>query len=317
MSGEMAAPIVLENVTRRFGPVVAVDDVTFDLPAGRILGLIGPSGSGKTTLIRLLTGALRPTTGRIRVLGEDPVRFRSRTRERIGYQPQNFLLYPDLTAGENVAFIASLYGIFFWKRSAAVRAALDAVGLLPLRDRLAKEMSGGEQRRLALASALVHRPGVLFIDEPTAGVDPVLRQSIWEELHRLRAGGVTLLVTTQIVTEAEECDEVAMLVEGRLAAIGVPDALRKRVVGGEVLHIATRDPIERAVLDSIPGLRHVHARGDRRVTAVVDDAGEATPRIVESFRSSGNEVVAIETQQPTFDDVFAELVHRERDNAAA
>ncbi|HEX6656182.1 MAG TPA: ABC transporter ATP-binding protein, partial [Candidatus Limnocylindria bacterium] len=178
------AVIGLSNVSRRFGELWAVHELSMDVPAGTILGLIGPSGSGKTTTIRMLTGTLHPTSGRIRVLGEDPAQFTTRTREQIAYMPQSFSLYPDLTAGENVGFVASLYGFSWFGRRGRVKRALSLVDMWDKRGRLARSLSGGEQRRLELACAIVHEPTVLFIDEPTAGLDPMLRRSIWEELRR-------------------------------------------------------------------------------------------------------------------------------------
>ena len=163
-----AEPIRVDDVSRSFGDVVAIDRVTMTVPHGALLGLIGPSGSGKTTLIRMLTGTLRPTSGEIRVLGQHPHSFLRTTRERIGYVPQDFVLYPDLTASENVAFIASLFGIFWWRRRRRVREVLELLGLWEVRNRRAKDLSGGMRRRLEVACGLVHEPSVLFIDEPTA-----------------------------------------------------------------------------------------------------------------------------------------------------
>lgn len=230
----MIEHVQLEGVGRRFGDVVAVHDVSLSMAAGTILGLIGPSGSGKTTIVRMLTGTLSASEGTIRVLGEDPRRFRARTRERIGYVPQHFVLYPDLTAAENVGFVASLFGMLPPRRGRRVREVLDLLELWEARDRLGRDLSGGMQRRLALATGLVHEPEVLFIDEPTAGVDPLLRARIWDELIRLRDAGRTLLVTTQYIAEAERCDAVALLSRGELLAVGRPEELRRAVFGQAV-----------------------------------------------------------------------------------
>ena len=205
------AAVVISGVTKRFGDDMAVDGISMTVRSGTILGIIGPSGSGKTTTIRLLTGALAPTDGEVRVLGEDPRTFHRRTRERIGYMPQQFTLYPDLTARENVDFVASLFGMLWRRRYRRTREVLQLVDLWQVRGRRAGRLSGGMQRRLELATALVHEPDLMFLDEPTAGIDPILRASIWEELHRLRDGGGTLLVTTQYVNEAEACDRDMVL----------------------------------------------------------------------------------------------------------
>ncbi len=168
--------IVVDRATKRFGSLVALQDLTLTVPFGTTLGVIGPSGAGKTTTIRLMTGGIAPTAGQVRVLGENPRRFRRQTRERIGYMPQQFVLYPDLTAQENVGFVASLFGMLWRRRRDRVRAVLELVDLWDARGRRASELSGGMQRRLELACALVHDPALLFLDEPTAGIDPLLQK---------------------------------------------------------------------------------------------------------------------------------------------
>ena len=174
-SADLPDTIVVDHVTKRFGDLVAVDDVALTVPEGTILGVIGPSGAGKTTVVRMLTGALEPTSGSVRVLGEDPRKFRRRTRQRIGYMPQLFSLYPDLTARENVDFVASLFGMLFSRRHRRTREVLELVDLWDARGRRAGQLSGGMQRRLELACALVHSPILTFLDEPTTGIDPLLR----------------------------------------------------------------------------------------------------------------------------------------------
>ena len=230
----------LRGVGRTFDDVVALTGVDLAIARGSIVGVIGPSGAGKTTAIRLLTGALRPTSGEAEVLGGDPTRLPAETRARIGFMPQHVSLYDDLTVGENLDFVASLYGLFLFRRRARIRALLDWLELTDARKRRAGDLSGGMRRRLQLACALVHDPELVFLDEPTAGIDPLVRQSIWRELHRLREAGRTLLITTQYVPEAEECDVVALIAEGRLIAFDTPEALRQRAFGGQLLEIARR-----------------------------------------------------------------------------
>jgi ABC-2 type transport system ATP-binding protein len=301
----------MESVTRRFKDVVAVDDISLVVEPGTILGVIGPSGAGKTTAIRLLTGGLAPDRGQVRVLGEDPRRFRRRTRERIGYMPQQFLLYPDLTADENVDFVASLFGMLWWRRRRRVAKVLDLVGLRAARGRRASKLSGGMQRRLELACALVHDPALLFLDEPTAGIDPILRKTIWEELHRLRDIGRTLLVTTQYVNEAEECDAVALIAHGHLVALAPPEDLRRQALGGEVIDVETTRTWDDGDLQGIPLVRAARQIGPRRLLVVTDDAGAATPAVVEAVRSKGGDIASVREYTPTFDEVFAELVDRD------
>ena len=306
-----APPISMSAVTRRFGSVLAVNGVTLDVADGTILGLIGPSGSGKTTIIRMLTGTLKPTSGHVRVLGEEPRRFRRRTRERIGYVPQLFVLYPDLTVAENLSFVASLFGVQWWRKPRRIRQVLTLVELWDARNRRAKDLSGGMQRRLVLASALVHQPRLLFVDEPTAGIDPILRQTIWDELRRLRDAGHTLLVTTQYVGEAEYCDRVALLSTGRLIALAEPEQMRREVIGGEAIEIETARAIDPDVLAGVPGVEAVRQEGPRTLRVIAHDAGTATPRIVEAIGAHGGAVVSASEYRPSFDDVFAELVARQ------
>ena len=314
-----AAPVVdgppiisAVGLTRAFDERVAVDDVTFDVWPGTILGVVGPSGSGKTTTIRMLTGTLGRTGGDIRVLGEDPMEFSRRARGRIAYMPQLFSLYEDLSAQENVGFVAALYGIGPFRRGKRIRNALKVVDLWDARHRLARDLSGGMQRRLELACALVHDPDVLFIDEPTAGIDPLLRQSIWDELHDLRSQGRTLVVTTQYVTEAEYCDRVALIVDGELVALDQPETLRQMVFGGDVLQVDTNRAVDPELLSSISGVAAVRQTAPRQLMVTVEAAATLTPRIIEALRNANVEVVGIEEHQPTFDEVFTGLVEQRR-----
>lgn len=303
------AAVRLEGAGRSFGDVHALRDVTLHVDPATIVGIIGPSGAGKTTAVRLMTGGLAPTSGTVRVLGEDPRRFRRRTRERIGYLPQQFPLYDDLTAQENVGFMASLHGLLWPRRRRRVREALEVVDLWDVRRRRASQLSGGMRRRLALATVLAHDPALLFLDEPTAGIDPVLRARIWEELHRLRDGGRTLLVTTQYVNEAEECDAVALISEGQLIAFAPPEQLRRRALGGHAVEVQTEQPFDGAALTDTPEVRRIHQTGPRSFWAVVDDAGTATPEVVERVAALGGTVASAREYRPSFDDVFADLLN--------
>ncbi|HEY8637028.1 MAG TPA: ABC transporter ATP-binding protein [Candidatus Limnocylindrales bacterium] len=310
------AAVVIEGASVEFPGVLAIDDISLLVPTGVILGLIGPSGAGKTTAIRLLTGALTPTRGTVTVLGEQPHRFRRQTRERIGYMPQSFMLYPDLTVRENVDFVGSLFGMLFLSRRRRTGEVLKLVDLWPVRGRRAGKLSGGMQRRLELACVLVHDPAMLFLDEPTAGIDPLLRSRVWEELHRLRDAGRTLIVTTQYLDEAESCDSVALISDGRLLALATPDGLRREAAGGDVVDIETAELFDGDVLRSLPFVRHVRQDGPRRLTVTVDDAGTATPDVVDAIRAQGGEVSSAREVRLSFDEVFATLVTRSRAAAA-
>jgi ABC-2 type transport system ATP-binding protein len=298
------------DLTRRFEDVVAVSGINMEVPSGTILGIIGPSGSGKTTTIRMITGSLAPSAGEVLVLGVAPARFDRRTRERIGYMPQSFILYPDLTVRENVDFVASLFGVVFFRRGRRIRQVLELLDLWSVRGRRAGKLSGGMQRRLELACALVHEPALLILDEPTAGVDPLLRQTIWDELHRLRDSGVTVLVTTQYVTEAEECDSVALIAEGSLIAMGTPTELRRRALGGEVIELETKETFDAGSLAANPLVERIQQTGLREFRVVVDDAGAATPEIVEAVEAAGGEVDSVREYRPSFEGVFTRLVER-------
>jgi ABC-2 type transport system ATP-binding protein len=286
--------------------------MTFDVTPGTILGVVGPSGSGKTTTIRMLTGTLSRTAGDIAVLEEDPMRFTRRTRGRIAYMPQLFSLYEDLSAQENVGFVAALYGIGPFRRRGRIRRALEVVDLWDARDRLARDLSGGMQRRLELACALVHEPDILFVDEPTAGIDPLLRQAIWDELRKLRDEGRTLVVTTQYLTEAEYSDRVALIVDGELVALDAPAALRQMVFGGDVLQVDTGRAVDPEDLAGIAGVTNVRQTAPRQLMVTVEDAASLTPQIIDALRARGGEVLGIEEHQPTFDEVFTGLVEQRR-----
>lgn len=305
------------GVGKRFNGHDAVSGLDLEIPAGSVVGVIGPSGAGKTTTIRMITGSLAPTRGTAEVLGEPPGRLSRRTRERMGYLPQKFSLYPDLTVLENVDFAASLYGLLFARRFRRRREVLELVDLWSVRGRRASALSGGMQRRLELAAALVHEPDLLVLDEPTAGIDPLLRRVIWDEVHRLRERGVTSVVTTQYVTEAEECNLVALISEGRRVAFGTPDALRRSAFGGDVLEVTTTRLFDVAGLAEADGIRGIRQTGPRDFRLVVDDAGAATADVVQAITGAGAEVEAVRESRPTFEEVFATLVERHRADADA
>lgn len=302
------AAVTLEGVTRRFGEVTALDDISLVVETGQLVGIIGPSGAGKTTAVHVLTGELLPTSGTARVLGEDPATLDWRRRERIGVMPQQFSLYEDLTARENLDFVATLFGLLYPRRRRRVRDVLRLLDLDDARNRRASDLSGGMQRRLQLGATLVHDPDLIFLDEPTAGLDPLLRQTVWDELRRLRDAGRTLLVTTQYVGEAEMCDRVALIAEGRLLAFAEPGELRRAAFGGEVLEIETERMLDAADLEAHPQVLAVRQVGPRRIHVVTDDAARATPVMIEAVQGLGGAVAAIREHRPSFDDVFAQLV---------
>ncbi|MFN0073739.1 MAG: ABC transporter ATP-binding protein [Chloroflexota bacterium] len=301
----------LQHVGKSFGDLRAADDVSLTVEQGTILGLIGPSGSGKTTVVKMAIGNLAPTDGSIRVLGESPSRFKRRTREQIGYMPQSFVLYPDLTARENLSFVGSLFGMLWPRRRRREQELLRLLGLWDSRNRLARQLSGGMQRRLSLACALIHDPQILFVDEPTAGIDPVLRTTIWDEFRRLREDGRTLFVTTQYVGESEFCDRVAILDHGRIIADDTPLGLRERAFGGEMVEVQVARPVDGTSLRNLPEVLGVRQDGPRQLVLTVVNAGTAIPRIIEAIDLEGSAVDSTREYRPSFDEVFAELLQRE------
>ncbi len=302
--------IALEHARRAFGDQVVLRDLSLSVAAGEIFGLIGPSGSGKSTTIHLLCGHLRPSGGEVRVFGQVPTRLGRATKRRIGYLPQGFVLYPDLTVRQNVAFVAGLYGLSEWRHRRQIRDTLELVQLWDARNRPARAVSGGMQRRIALAATLVHDPDLLFVDEPTANLDPILRAHLWEHFRGLRDRGRTLLVTTQFVDEAEYCDRVGLMYDGRLIATGRPGELRRSAFGGDVVDLVVErpQPAYAAALGALPGVRIAETQQDESLRVTVDDAGRALPELLAALEAAGATVRSIGQYQPTFDEVFIRLI---------
>lgn len=302
------------NLTKEFGEQKAVDSLGFDLPRGAILGLIGPSGCGKTTTIRLLTGIYKPTSGEARVLGKQPSEFGTSDRERIGYLTQGFVLYPDLTVWENMDFAASLFGVPY-RRGKRIATLLDFVELSAHKRKLARQLSGGMQRRLALAATLIHKPELLFLDEPTAGIDPVLRRKIWDYFKELQSDGYTLLVTTQYVGESAYCDYVGVMSAGKLLLVDTPEGMRKRAFGGDVVNLRTTEPIpfgERSRLEQFDFVvAPVVQLNAREVRLVVDEADTALAPLMDWARENDLGIETVGEYLPPFDDVFVKLVRQE------
>jgi ABC-2 type transport system ATP-binding protein len=258
----------------------------------------------------MLLGLTRPTSGELRVLGLRPDRLRRGQRDRLGYSPQLFALSPDLSVGENLTFAASLYGMSWSGRSARVRRVLELVELTDSRSKVARDLSGGMQKRLQLAAALVHDPELIFLDEPTAGIDPVLRAAFWQHFRELRDAGRTLIVTTQYVGEAEYCDGILALRNGRIAASGSPAEVRRRAIGGDVVHVSGPDLDTGAliVIHTVRGVRQVRRLVDGAFEVIVDDAGPAVPALLHALQAAGIDVDEVEEQHPSFDEVFVRLM---------
>jgi ABC-2 type transport system ATP-binding protein len=282
------------------------------IPRGIIVGFIGPSGSGKTTSVRLLTGIYRATSGTMRVLGQHPERFTRETRQKIGYMPQLFALYPELSVWENLNFAASIYGMSP-RRQQRFDELLDFVELDQHKKKLARNLSGGMKRRLSLAATLTHKPELIFLDEPTAGIDPVLRRKFWDHFSALKTQGHTLFVTTQYVGEAAYCDLVGVMIQGRLLLLEPPDGLRRQAYGGEMVDLHTQERLTYKQLNLLRLLPDVTGKVERiddhnGIRLVVERAKTAIPILMEWCQQEAVPVESIEERLPPFDDVFVELV---------
>jgi ABC-2 type transport system ATP-binding protein len=319
-SSSQALAIDSQHVDMIFGKDAGVFDQTYVLPEGAILGVIGPSGCGKTTTVRLALGLLRPQRGSLVVLGRPPAGFRAAERERIGYIPQQFVLYPNLTVTENAQFVSSLYGM----RTARFRQRLEELlafaDLAEARDRLGRQLSGGMQRRLMLVGALMHDPALLFADEPTAGIDPVLRARFWEYFRQLRDQGRSLFVTTQYVGEATYCDYVAVMRKGRLLAVDTPSGLRRRILGGEIVHLWLQDPARAAeAVDLLTRYEPVQDAKrvpgtDNQLHVTVEDAGAWLPELLSLLGDPAGPNIVVdsaEEYQVSYDDIFIKIMEQE------
>ncbi|NOT03581.1 MAG: ABC transporter ATP-binding protein [Anaerolineales bacterium] len=294
--------IVVENLTRKFGDFVAVDHINFEVQAGEVVGYLGPNGSGKTTTIRMLLGLLKPSDGKATVLGYDVFKQSEAIRARVGYMSQKFAIYDDLTTLENLTFYGGVYGI---NDKARIQRTLELVGLKGHEKTLTRDMSTGWRQRLSLGIALVHEPKLLFLDEPTSGVDPTARRAFWDLIYELAEGGVTILVTTHYMDEAEYCERVGVMRDGKLLAMDTPTNLKKSIITGDVWEVYAH-PLEKGleILASMDGVERVGLAGDHlRVISskVRKDAMQSL------LSRDGVSVERIERGEPTLEDVFLAL----------
>ncbi|MEW6720066.1 MAG: ABC transporter ATP-binding protein [Thermodesulfobacteriota bacterium] len=304
--------VSVRGLTKRFGDFVAVRDVTFSVRKGEIFGFLGPNGAGKSTTIRMLCGLLVPSDGEGTVAGFDLRTGREKIKQRIGYMSQRFSLYDDLTVEENIDFFGGIYGIPPDRKAERKDWVLGMSGLAGLRGERTAHLPAGFKQQLALGCALLHDPLVLFLDEPTSGVDPIRRRSFWDLIHELAGKGVTVFVTTHYMDEAEYCDRLCLIYRGELAALGTPEELKSRLMKEAVLEVRTGRPRETAeMLAGLPGIRGAALYGES-VHAVAEDADEAVPRIRTALEEAGFPAGRVERIAPTLEDVFVSLVE-ERD----
>jgi ABC-2 type transport system ATP-binding protein len=298
----MGSVILTEGLTRRFGSFTAVDHLTFEVQAGQVLGYLGPNGSGKTTTIRMLLGLLHPSEGRAQVLGYDIATQPEQVRARCGYMSQKFALYNELTARENLTFYAGVYGVTDPGRVASL---IGSLGLETVQNQRVQNLSTGWRQRIALATAIVHQPGLLFLDEPTSGVDPLARRAFWDLIYALSAQGVTIMVTTHYMDEAEYCSLVGIMRAGRLLALEEPERL-KATLPGKVWEVSA-EPLLAAlkVLEGLPGVRRAALASDHlRLVAAVEVGAE---QISGGLAAAGLAVQSVRPGEPTIEDVFMTL----------
>ena len=303
----MNEPIVrLRGLTRRFGTLVAVDELSFEVGRGELFGLVGPDGAGKTTTLRMLAGVLPPSAGDAELAGESVVTAAERIKPRLAYMSQRFGLYADLTVRENLEFYADLYEVPAVERAARRERLYRFSGLEPFAGRLAGKLSGGMKQKLGLSCALVHQPEILLLDEPTFGVDPISRRDLWLIVHEMVDQGVTAIVSTAYLDEAERFDRLALLHRGRLLALDTPDALQ-RDFPGALLEVATERPREaKAAAELLPEVRRVALFGDRLHVTV--DSAAVAPQLLGALRGQGFAAAAATPIPPSLEDVFLERI---------
>jgi ABC-2 type transport system ATP-binding protein len=300
--------IVADRLTKRFGDFVAVNEVSFEARRGEIIGFLGPNGAGKSTTIRMLCGLLRPSGGRAEVAGFDVARYSERVRETIGYMSQKFSLYGDLSVMENLRFFGGIYGVKGARLVERLKFAIEMAGLEGRSDTLVADLSGGWKQRLALGCAVLHEPAILFLDEPTSGVDPESRRRFWDLIYALADGGVCVVITTHYMDEAEYCNRIALINGGRLAALGSPGELKRSAIRGQILLVEGDDPgAMLEALEGAPAVRDVAPFGSS-LHIVVDDAARDLPAIETLLRERGLGWSLIEPIKPTLEDVFVQLV---------
>ncbi|HVN37795.1 MAG TPA: ABC transporter ATP-binding protein [Myxococcota bacterium] len=305
-SSSVGASVVVERLVKRFGAFTAVDDVSFGVDPGEIMGFLGPNGAGKSTLIRMLCGLLRPSSGRALIAGLDVARDPEAVRQHIGYMSQRFSLYADLTVLENLRFFGGLYGVEGREFEARSAWALEMAGLLDRKSALTSELASGWKQRLALGCAVLHRPPILFLDEPTSGVDPIARRAFWELIQQMAATGVTVFVSTHYMDEAEYCHRLALMDRGRLVGLGAPEELRHHALRGALLEMDC-EPVGAALeaLQAAPGVFDAAVFGSR-LHVVVASADAASAELPAYLGARGVRCTRIRAIEPSLEDVFVQ-----------
>jgi ABC-2 type transport system ATP-binding protein len=302
--------IVVRNLTRKFGAFVAVDDVSFEVRKGEVFGFLGANGAGKSTTIRMLCGLLSPTSGTAEVGGIDVSRDPEGVKPRIGYMSQRFSLYEALTVDQNIRFFAGVYGLTGERLERRRQFALDMAGLVGRETTRTRDLAGGWRQRLALGCAILHEPPIVFLDEPTGGVDPVSRRQFWRLIDHLASSGTTVLVTTHYLDEAEHCERVAVMNAGRLAALGTVAELKSIFADRPIVELQAADAVEAMrLLDSMPEVEKTSLFGTA-VHAVLRNGGLSGEELVRRLRAAGQTVRSAARVEPSLEDVFLDLVER-------
>jgi ABC-2 type transport system ATP-binding protein len=300
----------LSALTKKFGRLVAVDHIDLTVKTGEIFGFLGPNGAGKTTTVRILCGLMAPTSGGALVVGHDVVKEPEEVKQRIGYMPQAYGLYDDLTVEENIDFFGSIYRVPSDERRKRADEILQLVRLEEFRKQYAGQLSGGMKRRLSLAVTLIHNPELLILDEPTAGIDPPLRRAFWEYFRQLNKLGVTFFINTHYMDEAELCDRLVLINYGRVVAVGTPKELKRKAIGGERVELVTADSSKSsAILKGSEIVREINV-SEGGIKLVVDEAATAIPKLTSLLRERGVEVLQVRQLQPSLEDVFITLVQQ-------
>ncbi len=311
-SSGAAPPVIhVESLSKDFGDQTVLSDITFDVQPGSIVGLIGPSGCGKTTLVRIMTGMISPTSGRAEVFGTDPTTFSAAQRMKFGYMPQLPVLFPNLTVWENLNFVSSMYAVRLRGRRRRLKGLLDLVDLSDHRSKTLADCSGGMQRRVALAATLAHDPQLVFLDEPTAGVDPILRERFWAHFRELRDQGKTIVVPTQLVSEAVSCDVVAVVAHGRLLAALPPDELAPFAYGGRPLVVELNSWLALPVIEGLRQHEHVESVSmseGRMVVVVRSDLADPEDYVRRYLADADVSFGEISDLDPTYDDIFVKII---------
>ena len=316
MNGNGTSAVEIHDLVKTFGSFVAVDRVSLEVPKGEIFGFLGPNGAGKSTTIRMLCGLLTPTSGRASVNGLDVATQSEEIRRRIGYMSQKFSLYDDLTVEENIDFFTGMYGVPTQIRAERKSYVLEMANLVERRGAMTRTLSGGWKQRLALGCAILHDPPVLFLDEPTSGVDPLARGAFWHLIHDLAETGHTIFVSTHYMDEAEYCHRLALMYRGKVIALGTPEELKTGLASHTLLNLETGDLLETMrALEGVDGVSDVAVFG-AGLHVTVDDPEAGVSRVKERLTARGIGMQRLERIQPSMEDVFVAMIEAEERRAA-